>query len=210
MVNTSLKTTGTFKINIGKDTSSDLLLFVISGIVFNNNNSWNWSKIPTLPGVFNSHVKSNIDDMASPWFSIGMCFSAFSWHTEDQYAYSMEYMHFGDTKTWYGVPGAGAEKVEAVMQKMTPEVRNLQSERSLHTSPMLSPGTLLEEHIPVYAIDQGPGEFVLTFPKAYHSGFNHGVGINQMERSLLNKFNANEPVFLPIVQFLRTDQLCNC
>lgn len=159
--------------------SSTSFTFIISGITFNSNSSWNWSKISALPGALTSHVKSNIDDMASPWFSIGMCFSAFSWHTEDQYAYSIDYMHFGDTKTWYGVPGADAEKMETVMKKMTPETRNLQSERLLHTSPMLNPGALLKENIPVYAIDQGPGEFVLTFPKAYHSGFNHGVGINQ-------------------------------
>jgi histone demethylase JARID1 len=27
----------------------------------------------------------------------------------------------------------------------------------------------------VYACNQRAGEFVITFPKAYHAGFNHGV-----------------------------------
>jgi histone demethylase JARID1 len=184
MVITSPKTTGTFRNNIGKDASIDTLLFIISGITFNNGDSWNWSKIPVLPGALTCLLKSKINDMTTPWFSIGMCFSAFSWHTEDQYAYSIDYMHFGDTKTWYGVPGADAEKLEAAMKKMAPETLNLLSGRLVDTSPMLNPRALLKENVPVYAIDQGPGEFVLTFPKAYHSGFNHGVGINQMVQVL--------------------------
>jgi histone demethylase JARID1 len=39
----------------------------------------------------------------------------------------------------------------------------------------MNPGRLQEEGVPVYACDQRPNEFVITFPKAYHCGFNHGV-----------------------------------
>jgi hypothetical protein len=30
----------------------------------------------------------------------------------------------------------------------------------------------------VYACNQRAGEFVITLPKAYHAGFNHGVSSN--------------------------------
>lgn len=30
-------------------------------------------------------------------------------------------------------------------------------------------------NVRVYACNQRAGEFVITFPKAYHAGFNHGV-----------------------------------
>lgn len=38
----------------------------------------------------------------------------------------------------------------------------------------LSPSVLKSEGVPVYRVIQKSGEFVLTFPRAYHSGFNCG------------------------------------
>lgn len=38
----------------------------------------------------------------------------------------------------------------------------------------LSPSVLKAEGVPVYHVVQHSGEFVLTFPRAYHSGFNCG------------------------------------
>lgn len=38
----------------------------------------------------------------------------------------------------------------------------------------LSPSILKSEGVPVYRCVQNPGEFVLTFPRAYHAGFNCG------------------------------------
>lgn len=38
----------------------------------------------------------------------------------------------------------------------------------------LSPSILKSEDVPVYRCVQHPGQFVLTFPRAYHAGFNSG------------------------------------
>ncbi len=44
---------------------------------------------------------------------------------------------------------------------------------------MMSPEKLKKEGVRVYACDQRANEFVVTFPKAYHSGFNHGINLNE-------------------------------
>jgi histone demethylase JARID1 len=41
----------------------------------------------------------------------------------------------------------------------------------------MRPDRLKEAGVRVVACNQRPGEFVITFPKAYHAGFNHGVSI---------------------------------
>lgn len=48
--------------------------------------------------------------------------SAFCWHNEDHYLYSINYLHAGSPKRWYGVPGAMAGDFEAAVQTMFPEL----------------------------------------------------------------------------------------
>ncbi|CAO3591122.1 unnamed protein product [Absidia cylindrospora] len=135
---------------------------------------WNLNMIPILPDSLFTHIKSDISGMMVPWLYIGMCFSAFCWHNEDHFTYSVNYMHWGETKTWYGVPGEDTAKFEDTMKKAVPELFEQQPNLLFQLVTMLSPGRLLKEKVRVYAVDQRPGEFVVTFPKAYHSGFNHG------------------------------------
>lgn len=40
---------------------------------------------------------------------------------------------------------------------------------------MLSPRILRQHDVPVYTTVQEAGNFIVTFPGAYHSGFNHGL-----------------------------------
>lgn len=41
----------------------------------------------------------------------------------------------------------------------------------------LSPSFLKQEGVPVYRLEQKAGDFVITFPHAYHSGFNSGFNV---------------------------------
>ncbi|KAL0095178.1 C5HC2-type zinc finger transcription factor [Phycomyces blakesleeanus] len=138
------------------------------------NDPWNLNVIPALPKSLFSHIQADISGMMVPWLYIGMCFSAFCWHNEDHYTYSINYMHWGETKTWYGIPGSDTAKFEETMRKAVPELFEQQPDLLFQLVTMLSPGRLLEEDVKVYAVDQRPGQFVVTFPKSYHSGFNHG------------------------------------
>jgi histone demethylase JARID1 len=120
------------------------------------------------------YLSVKVSGLVAPWLYIGMLFSAFCWHNEDNYLYSINYMHWGATKTWYGVPGDKAEEFEAVMRAAMPELFSYSPDLLYHITTMLSPRRLLEKGVPCYKINQECGEYILTFPQAYHGGFSHG------------------------------------
>ncbi|KAK9083466.1 hypothetical protein Scep_029937 [Stephania cephalantha] len=135
---------------------------------------WNLNNFPRLPGSVLAFESSDISGVVVPWLYVGMCFSSFCWHVEDHHLYSLNYMHWGAPKVWYGVPGKDAVKLEAAMKKHLPDLFEEQPDLLHKLVTQLSPSVLISEGVPVYRCVQNPREFVLTFPRAYHSGFNCG------------------------------------
>ncbi|KAL8970884.1 MAG: hypothetical protein Q9183_001312 [Haloplaca sp. 2 TL-2023] len=140
---------------------------------------WNLNVLPLHPESLFRHIKSDISGMTIPWLYVGMCFSTFCWHNEDHYSYSANYQHFGSTKTWYGIPGADAERFEAAMREAVPELFATQPDLLFQLVTLLPPDQLKKAGINVYGLDQRAGQFVITFPQAYHAGFNHGFNFNE-------------------------------
>lgn len=138
------------------------------------NSGWNLNNFPRLPGSVLTYESCDISGVLVPWLYIGMCFSSFCWHVEDHHLYSLNYMHLGAPKMWYGVPGEDALKLEAAMRKHLPDLFEEQPDLLHKLVTQLSPSILKSEGVPVYRCVQNPGEFVLTFPRAYHAGFNCG------------------------------------
>ena len=104
-----------------------------------------------------------------------MLFASFCWHVEDHYAHSINYMHWGAPKTWYGVPCEQADAFEAVMRSELAEL--VQTEQGLlyKMVTMVPPGEAVRAGVRVCRLLQKPGTFVVTWPRAYHAGFSHGV-----------------------------------
>ncbi|GAA5928683.1 hypothetical protein JCM10213_002531 [Rhodosporidiobolus nylandii] len=140
---------------------------------------WNLNNFPILAGSLLRYIKSDISGMTLPWIYVGMVFSTFAWHKEDHYSYSINYHHLGDTKTWYGIPGEDDEKLDKVVKMAAPELFEQQPDLMFQLVTLMSPGRLKKHGVSVYAVDQRPNEFIITFPKAYHSGFNHGFNFNE-------------------------------
>jgi histone demethylase JARID1 len=76
--------------------------------------SWNLTKLPVCDGSVLHHIKTPIAGVNVPWLYIGMLFSSFCWHNEDNYLFSINYSHLGATKQWYGIPGSDAKQFEKV------------------------------------------------------------------------------------------------
>ncbi|KAI8556170.1 hypothetical protein RHMOL_Rhmol05G0231000 [Rhododendron molle] len=135
---------------------------------------WNLNNFPRLSGSVLAYESSDISGVLVPWLYVGMCFSSFCWHVEDHHLYSLNYAHWGAPKIWYGVPGEDAAKLEAAMRKHLPDLFEEQPDLLHKLVTQLSPSVLKAEGVRVYRCVQNPGEFVLTLPRAYHSGFNCG------------------------------------
>lgn len=135
---------------------------------------WNLNNFARLPGSVLSYEGSDISGVLVPWLYVGMCFSSFCWHVEDHHLYSLNYLHWGDPKVWYGVPGSHAAALEKVMRKHLPDLFEEQPNLLNDLVTQFSPSILKSEGVPVYRTVQHSGEFVITFPRAYHAGFNCG------------------------------------
>ncbi|GAB2241529.1 hypothetical protein Droror1_Dr00018304 [Drosera rotundifolia] len=148
------------------DDNSDSDLYLKSG--------WNLNNFPRLQGSLLRFEKSDISGVLVPWLYVGMCFSSFCWHVEDHHLYSLNYLHLGDPKVWYGVPGSHASAFEDAMKKHLPDLFDENPDLLNELVTQLSPSVLRSEGVPVYRIIQHSGDFILTFPRAYHAGFNCG------------------------------------
>ncbi|XP_068665722.1 putative lysine-specific demethylase JMJ16 [Aristolochia californica] len=135
---------------------------------------WSLNNLSRLPGSLLAFESGDISGVQVPWLYVGMCFSSFCWHVEDHHFYSMNYMHWGAPKLWYGVPGKDALKLEEAMKKHLPDLFEEQTDLLHKLVTQLSPSILKSEGVPVYRCIQSPREFIVTFPRAYHSGFNCG------------------------------------
>uniref|UniRef100_A0A803TG81 Lysine-specific demethylase 5A n=1 Tax=Anolis carolinensis TaxID=28377 RepID=A0A803TG81_ANOCA len=135
---------------------------------------WNLNNMPVLEQSVLAHINADISGMKVPWLYVGMCFSSFCWHIEDHWSYSINYLHWGEPKTWYGVPSHAAEQLEEVMRELAPELFETQPDLLHQLVTIMNPNVLMEHGVPVFRTNQCAGEFVVTFPRAYHSGFNQG------------------------------------
>ena len=107
-------------------------------------------------------------------------------------------VHWGETKTWYSIPGDDADKFEAAIRREAPDLFEAQPDLLFQLVTLMNPGRLKESGVDVYACNQRAGEFVITFPKAYHAGFNHGVcNFGLMVQCSIT--NCGSIFFLPVI-----------
>uniref|UniRef100_A0A1B0AWY0 [histone H3]-trimethyl-L-lysine(4) demethylase n=1 Tax=Glossina palpalis gambiensis TaxID=67801 RepID=A0A1B0AWY0_9MUSC len=149
-------------------------LYLLPGDQEYAESSWNLNNLPLLEDSILGHINADISGMNAPWMYVGMCFAAFCWHNEDHWSYSINYLHWGEPKTWYGVPGSCAEQFEETMKQAAPELFASQPDLLHQLVTIMNPNILMNNGVPVYRTDQNAGEFVITFPRAYHAGFNQG------------------------------------
>ncbi|KAI9877174.1 MAG: hypothetical protein M1830_004632 [Pleopsidium flavum] len=136
--------------------------------------------------------KTRIPGIHSPYFYVSHSEGTpFGMHIEDFAAYSLNYLHCGAPKCWTVVTPSHHAKLEEILYAfLNPGERMLSSRTNLKpkTPPQCSqflrhnsvyvPTELLQLlDIEYTLVAQHQGEMVITFPFAYHQGYNTGPNI---------------------------------
>nr|XP_057929566.1 lysine-specific demethylase 4A [Doryrhamphus excisus] len=135
---------------------------------------WNIGRLDTILDTVEHESGIKIKGVNTPYLYFGMWKSAFAWHTEDMDLYSINYLHFGEPKSWYAVPPEHGRRLERLAKGFFPG--NAQSCEAFlrHKMTLISPSILKKYGIPFEKVTQEAGQFIVTFPFGYHAGFNHG------------------------------------
>lgn len=135
---------------------------------------WNLNNLPTSEGSLLQLVDGNISGVIVPWLYMGMTFSAFCFHVEDHNFASINYHHRGAAKSWWGCSAGAADQFESAAKEMASELIEGRPDLMQGIVTMFHPSEMVKRGVAMYHLVQKPGEFVVTFPRAYHGGFNHG------------------------------------
>ncbi|OCF34619.1 hypothetical protein I316_03660 [Kwoniella heveanensis BCC8398] len=158
---------------------------------------WN---VAHLPNLLNRWDLTNLPGVNSPYLYFGMWGASFAWHVEDMDLFSINYIHFGAPKYWYAIPQKQAEKFERILQGYFTEDARHCDQFLRHKSFAVSPQRLANDGINVNMLVHKQGEFVITYPRGYHAGFNMG-------------FNCAESVNFALdswVELGRRAKACTC
>ena len=89
--------------------------------------------------------------------------------------YSINYIHFGAPKQWYSISQEDARKFEKSMKTVWPVDSKNCDQFLRHKTYLISPDVLQKQYgVKVNKLVHYEGEFVITFPYGYHSGYNIG------------------------------------
>lgn len=159
---------------------------------------WNVSCLPNL--LNRCSLTKELPGVNSPYLYFGMYGATFAWHVEDMDLFSINYIHFGAPKLWYAVPQRHAERFENALAGYFPQDAQRCGQFLRHKSFTMSPSQLANDKIPVNMLVHKQNEFVITYPRGYHAGFNMG-------------FNCAESINFALESWLelgRRAKVCAC
>ncbi|KAM4707667.1 lysine-specific demethylase 4C [Discoglossus pictus] len=173
----------------------------INGSLYDKDiNEWNIAHLNTILDVVGEECGISIEGVNTPYLYFGMWKTTFAWHTEDMDLYSINYLHFGEPKSWYAIPPEHGKRLERLAQGFFPSSSQGCEAFLRHKMTLISPSILKKYGIPFNKVTQEAGEFMITFPYGYHAGFNHG-------------FNCAESTNFATVRWIdygKIAKLCSC
>ncbi|KAN0062932.1 hypothetical protein ACQY0O_004753 [Thecaphora frezii] len=145
----------------------------LKGTLFDDRTKhWNVGKLDNL--LTRLRLRRKLPGVTTPYLYWGMWRATFAWHVEDMDLYSINYIHFGAPKQWYSIRQADRQRFESAMAAAFPSDSRRCPHFMRHKSYLASPSFLASHGIRPLRLVHNAGEFVITYPYGYHSGFNLG------------------------------------
>ncbi|XP_006274348.4 lysine-specific demethylase 4A [Alligator mississippiensis] len=161
---------------------------------------WNIGRLNTILDVVENESGITIEGVNTPYLYFGMWKTSFAWHTEDMDLYSINYLHFGEPKSWYSIPPEHGKRLERLAKGFFPGSAQSCEAFLRHKMTLISPSILKKYGIPFDKVTQEAGEFMITFPYGYHAGFNHGF----------NCAESTNFATLRWIEYGKQSVLCSC
>lgn len=161
---------------------------------------WNINKLGTILDYVGKDYNMSIDGVNTAYLYFGMWKTTFAWHTEDMDLYSINYLHFGAPKTWYAVPPSYGRMFEKLAASIFPKSAAVCGAFLRHKMTIFHLNYLKDYDIPYDTVTQEEGQFMITFPFGYHSGFNHGFNCAESTNFAIERW----------VEYGKHASICHC
>ncbi|XP_053248695.1 lysine-specific demethylase 4A isoform X1 [Podarcis raffonei] len=173
----------------------------VNGTLYDKHvDDWNIGHLNTILDVVENESGITIEGVNTPYLYFGMWKTSFAWHTEDMDLYSINYLHFGEPKSWYSIPPEHGKRLERLAKGFFPGSAQNCEAFLRHKMTLISPSILKKYGIPFDKVTQEAGEFMITFPYGYHAGFNHGF----------NCAESTNFATLRWIEYGKQSVLCSC
>eukprot|EP00347_Sterkiella_histriomuscorum_P019758 403340400 len=147
----------------------------ILGSLFDKGIDWNLSEIQSV--LTQGLGQHTIQGVNTPYIYVGSWKTMFGWHKEDMDLQSINFIHYGKPKQWYGVNVSDNERFEQFVRMRFPEYFKDCPEYIRHKTTLINPQVLSDYGVHVTKLVHREGEYMVTRASGYHSGFNHGYNI---------------------------------
>ncbi|KAI5807571.1 hypothetical protein DFH27DRAFT_523201 [Peziza echinospora] len=120
--------------------------------------------------------RNQVAGIHTPYFYFANPGSTFAMHMEDYSALSINYHHWGAPKRWVVVCPTDSERLENMVVGMLDLKPNC-DQFIRHESIFIPTKVLARAGIKYTEVEQRPGDMIVTFPWAYHQGWNQGLNV---------------------------------
>lgn len=169
---------------------------MLGSLFLDEKTPWNVAHLPNVLDL----MDESIPGVNDAYLYAGLWKATFSWHLEDQDLYSINYLHFGAPKQWYSISQKDSGRFYNLMKEIFDDEYRHCSEFLRHKLFMASPSFLAKHGIKCNSVVHNQGEFMITYPYGYHSGFNYGYNLAESVNFALDDW----------FEFAKNTRKCEC